>query len=203
MKVFLDYRFDNCNKYQFTPCISKEDPMKRLYTPWRSSYASNVQNFKDPSASSDECVFCSISRSNNDEKNHVLARYDHSYVVMNKFPYNAGHLLIIPFNHISSLEELPFQARVEIMELTTISIKALQDIVNAQGVNVGINLGRAAGAGIPSHLHVHALPRWQGDTNFLPALANVKTISFDINEIYHKLKPFFDSTTLEYKKSNN
>lgn len=177
-------------------------PMKRLYTPWRSSYASNVQSFKDPHATSDECVFCAQLRAKNDEKNHILRRYNYSYVVMNKFPYNAGHLLILPLDHLSSLENLSCPARAEIMEVTTLAVRALQEVINAQGVNVGINLGRAAGAGIPSHLHVHALPRWQGDTNFLPTIAHVKTISFDLDEIYHKLKPFFDSNLLESKKSN-
>ncbi|BDC35048.1 hydrolase [Candidatus Dependentiae bacterium Noda2021] len=177
--------------------------MKRLYTPWRSSYASNVQSFKDPHATSDQCVFCCQLRTANDEKNHILRRYKHSYLVMNKFPYNAGHLLILPLEHVQSLDQLSPEARAEIMELTSAAVNVLQNAINAQGVNVGINLGRAAGAGIPSHLHVHVLPRWQGDTNFLPAIAHVKTISFDLDEIYHKLKPFFDSFNLEEKNATN
>jgi ATP adenylyltransferase len=165
--------------------------MKRLFSPWRSSYASSVQGTKDPNAKPHDCAFCCQLAENKDLKNHILIRYEHCYVVLNKYPYNAGHVLIIPFEHASQLSALPASARVEIMEAVNTSVLAVQTILGAQGVNVGLNLGRAAGAGIPAHLHWHVLPRWEGDTNFLPTLAQVKTISFDLQDMYNKLQPFF------------
>lgn len=168
--------------------------MKRLYTPWRSSYASAVQGTKDPNATAADCAFCSQLKENNDVKNYILKRFQHSYVVLNKYPYNAGHLLVIPFEHKAQLHTLSLEARHELIDILNQAIQAVQSHLGAQGVNVGLNIGRAAGAGIPSHLHFHVLPRWDGDTNFLPTLANVKTISFDLNEMYLKLKPFFANT---------
>lgn len=165
--------------------------MKRLFSPWRSSYASSVQGTKDPNAQPQDCAFCCQLSENNDAKNHILARYEHCYVVLNKYPYNAGHLLVIPYEHSSQLGALSPQTRCEIIEAVNQSITAVQKVLGAQGVNVGLNLGRAAGAGIPAHLHWHVLPRWEGDTNFLPTLAQVKTISFDLQDMYHKLQSFF------------
>jgi len=170
--------------------------MKLLYTPWRSLYAKSVSGSKDPNALPSNCVFCTQLHENSDEKYHILKRFKHCYVVLNRYPYNAGHLMIIPFEHKAALDQLSAAARGEIMELTTQSITAMQKLLNTEGVNVGLNLGRAAGAGIPAHLHVHVLPRWIGDTNFLPTLADTKTISFDLNDIYQQLKPYFQNITL-------
>jgi ATP adenylyltransferase len=115
---------------------------------------------------------------------------------MNKIPYNAGHLLIIPFAHINTLILQDKDARIEQIELVTHAVEIVKNTLGAHGVNVGINLGKAAGTGIPSHLHTHVLPRWERDTNFLPALAETKTISFDLHEIYKTLKPIFKKLTL-------
>jgi ATP adenylyltransferase len=169
----------------------KGNQMNRLYTPWRESYATSADDTKQTNAPADNCVFCSQIAENNDAHNWILRRFNYSFVILNKFPYNAGHLLILPLKHTAHLEDLSKEVRTEIMEVTALSCAIIKEQTKAEGINVGINLGKAAGAGIPSHLHVHVLPRWQGDTNFLPALANTKIISFDLQKIYADLKTKF------------
>ena len=162
--------------------------MKNLHCPWRSTYAQSADDSKQTNASSDECVFCRIIATDIDEKELVIARAKHCIVMMNQYPYNAGHLLIIPYAHTSSLHELKLDVRAELIELTSYSTDVLTQTLGAHGHNVGLNLGKSAGAGIPSHVHMHVLPRWSGDTNFLPTLAGTKQISFDLHEIYKKIK---------------
>ena len=111
--------------------------------------------------------------------------------MLNRFPYNAGHLLILPYKHVADLNDLPAEAQHELIELTAKSIDVLKKELGAQGINIGMNLGKIGGAGIPAHIHQHVLPRWQGDTNFLPILTETKAISFDLREIYNKLKEAF------------
>lgn len=159
--------------------------MKFLYVPWRSQYVKNKP--KD-----DACVFCEKIASDDDANNFILGRYKHNAVFLNLFPYNAGHLMIIPYKHTNNLDELNKEEKSELIELVSQSIKILENHTKADGFNVGLNLGKAAGSGIPTHLHMHVLPRWEGDTNFLPTLSNTKTISFDLNKIYQDLKPHFN-----------
>lgn len=154
--------------------------MKNLYAPWRSAYTCTK--------SDSECVFCKKCAENLDAKNFIIKRFTHCYVMLNLFPYNAGHLLVIPYEHHASLETLSPQARQEIMEASSTGTALLKEIFGAEGINIGINIGgKAAGGSIPEHLHVHILPRWIGDTNFLATLAETKQISFDMEEIYQKL----------------
>lgn len=167
--------------------------MKTLYCPWRSKYAQTNGHGKTEETTKEECVFCSVIGSYNDEKEFVLRRFKYNLIMLNRFPYNAGHLLIIPNDHLAQLHYAEKDARIELIELTSISTKILQDTLKTQGINVGLNFGKAAGAGIPSHYHMHVLPRWTGDTNFLPILSQTKQISFDLSEIYHKLKSVFDT----------
>ena len=168
--------------------------MKYLYCPWRSTYATTIHS-KDEDTPEKECIFCEQFRKNNDEEYFIIKRFTYNAVKLNRYPYNAGHLLIMPFEHISALEKLSHDTQVELMELTTKSINVLKKILNAEGINIGMNLGKAAGAGIPSHLHMHVLPRWVGDTNFMPLIAQTKTIAFDLNDIYKKLKTGFEEIT--------
>ena len=112
--------------------------------------------------------------------------------MLNKYPYNAGHLLILPIRHVALLSDLEKNERAELMELVNMSVNIVSATLGNHGLNIGINLGKAAGAGIPSHLHTHILPRWDGDTNFMPAIAKTKVISFDLSDIYEKLKKEFD-----------
>ncbi len=164
--------------------------MEHLYAPWRSAYAGKVKKEK---VSMDEaaCVFCAQLAEDNDEQHFILRRFSQVSVLLNRFPYNAGHLLILPHSHASDLQDLSQQARMQIMEVTTQSVTILRETLGAQGVNLGANLGRVAGAGIPGHVHMHVLPRWAGDTNYLPLLADTKQISFDLHEIYQKLREPF------------
>lgn len=159
--------------------------MKKLYAPWRKSY---VEKVNDLNNSQEVCPFCEQGSSNEDERYFILERGRYNFVMMNLYPYNAGHLLIIPYAHEASLEDLKEEARTELMALTTQSVVKLKKILGAHGINIGLNLGKASGAGIPAHLHQHVLPRWLGDTNFLPLIAETKQISVDLADIYKTLK---------------
>jgi len=165
--------------------------LKNLYAPWRTEYAIETDKAKNEGATEKECTFCSIINQNNDEKHFIFRRFTFNYVMLNLYPYNAGHLLIIPFAHTDSLELVRKEARAELMELASASTQIIKNTLNAHGINLGLNLGKAAGAGIPSHVHMHVLPRWIGDTNFLPTLAETKQISVDLYKIYNELKPAF------------
>jgi len=173
--------------------------MKQLHAPWRSQYAQDQGHKKQEGTPKTECDFCAQFKEDNDEKYFIIRRFKYNVVFLNRFPYNAGHLLMMPVEHIPQLHEMPQDARLELMELTTHSAKIVQDVLKAHGVNVGLNIGKAAGAGIPSHIHMHVLPRWLGDTNFLPVLGETKQISFDLTHMYNQLKPPFDALNIELK----
>ena len=166
--------------------------MKFLYAPWRDKYVKGSENTKKETTTTKECVFCSHFQEKNDEKHFILRRFNHSVVMINLFPYNAGHLLIMPLMHTSRLDRVTKETRIELSELTMYSIKILTTVLDAEGINTGTNFGKAAGAGIPSHFHNHILPRWSGDTGFLSLIGETKQISFDLHAIYKKLKPAFD-----------
>jgi len=172
--------------------------MTNLFAPWRTGYASGTDtgDTKKEGIDADKCVFCQQLQENNDKQNFILKRFEHSYVMLNKYPYNAGHLLILPLRHVSALSQLEKNERNELMELVSQSIEILNTTLKNDGINVGINLGKAGGAGIPSHLHIHTLPRWSGDTNFMPTIAQTKVISFDLCQFYDNLKPSFDEVTI-------
>jgi len=166
--------------------------MKNMYAPWRSTYASDTGEGKKEGADKRECIFCHQLEQNEDKKNFILKRFENSFVILNRYPYNAGHLLVLPIEHFGTLNELSKTQRAELMEVTNQSIEIVSSTLKNDGLNVGLNIGKASGAGIPSHLHIHILPRWQGDTNFMPALAKTKVISFDLGKIYQELKNQFD-----------
>lgn len=177
--------------------------MKKLYAPWRNNYAKNIASkTKDIDASEHDCVFCQQIKSLDDEKNFILARHSLAIIMLNLYPYNGGHILVIPHYHCSTLEGLTQKARLEMIELITATSVILQNILKAQGINIGLNLGKAAGAGIPSHVHFHVLPRWPGDTNFLPVLADTKQISTDLHDVYTILRPHFQKLKINERKKN-
>lgn len=167
--------------------------MKILYAPWREDYTTSTAPGPQgqEGISEKECVFCTQLHLDN-EQVFILKRCKSSYIMLNRYPYNAGHLLILPFSHTAHLEDLPLESRNELIHLATESTIILKKELKAQGVNIGLNLGKAAGAGIPAHLHMHILPRWQGDTNFLPTLAETKQVSTDLSKLYKTLRPFFE-----------
>lgn len=167
--------------------------MEILYAPWRSEFSGKELETKKENSSDQECVFCTQLKENADEKYFILRRFKKCVVMLNRFPYNAGHLLIMPTIHTGELDALPQDVRVELMELITSCTTILKKELAAQGINAGLNLGKASGPSIPAHLHFHVLPRWEGDTNFMPVLGQTKVISFDLNEIYNRLKQPIDT----------
>jgi ATP adenylyltransferase len=162
--------------------------MKNLYCPWRTSYSQDLSKQKQEKSDTHSCVFCSQPLEDTDEKHFIVHRGVHNYVMLNLYPYNAGHMLIIPFAHQSSLAQMSPEGRAELIELTSHSIEVCKKALKCEGLNTGMNLGKVAGAGIPAHLHMHVLPRWAGDTNFLPLIGETKQISFDLREVYQKIK---------------
>ena len=167
--------------------------MKKLFAPWRNDYTTQTAHNKNATDTQDQCSFCTQLQKNNDSNHFIIRRFVHFTVILNIYPYNAGHLLIIPFEHKGKLHEFSKEARAELMELTMHSTTILTKTLNAPGMNVGLNLGKSAGASMPAHLHMHVLPRWFGDTNFMPTIGQTKIISTGLEEIYHKLKPPFDA----------
>lgn len=179
--------------------------MKRLYAPWRSGYAKQVSSSKEECTDENHCIFCKQFKALDDATYFILRRFEHTIVMLNLYPYNSGHLLIVPIDHQAQLTNLSACVRVELMEVMNCSIDILSTALKAQGINTGLNLGKVAGAGIPSHLHMHVIPRWFGDTNFFPLIADTKQISTDLREIYKQLLPVFcqiDQNTL-YKGFKN
>jgi ATP adenylyltransferase len=155
--------------------------MKPVFAPWRMEF---VENFKP----SDGCPLCKIVSTTDDEKLQIIGRGKSAFVVMNKYPYSNGHLMVIPNRHESEWVNLSKDEVTELAELTQKALKALKRSLNPEGFNVGINLGKAAGAGIEAHVHQHIVPRWIGDTNFMPLLAEVKVISEHLETTYQKIR---------------
>src|SRR3989304_6372140 len=165
--------------------------MQRMYAPWRSKYTTSTAHTKNENAAKEECTFCNRLKQKKDAQNFIIKRFKHNVVFLNRYPYNAGHILVMPLTHHDSLDKLSPEVRAEMMEILSQSAVIMKKTLEAHGANIGLNLGKAGGAGIPSHLHFHVLPRWTGDTNFLPALAETKQVSFDLKTIYKELKKAF------------
>ena len=163
--------------------------MDKLWSPWRSKY---IQTFKPGSEKEEGCLFCRIAEENKDKENYLLYRNEKSFVIMNLYPYNSGHLMIVPFAHVSALKELDEETRLECMNMINLGCEMLEKSLYPHGFNIGANVGRVAGAGIDEHVHFHIVPRWNGDTNFMPVLNEVKLISEFMEETYGKLKKALD-----------
>ena len=162
--------------------------MDRLWSPWRNKYVADNSADSTPSV----CVFCEIQRDPaKDEQNFVLHRAQHNFVVLNIHPYTTGHLLIIPYEHIGEFDATPKQATDELMDLAKRSQAVLQEVYKPRGFNLGMNLGAAAGAGVQHHLHLHIMPRWIGDTNFMTTVAETRVLPEDLSTTYQKLKNKF------------
>jgi ATP adenylyltransferase len=153
--------------------------MKLLWTPWRLDF------IRGPKPQ--ECIFCRKASERNDQANFVLTRGRRSFVLLNTYPYTSGHLMIAPYAHSARLGDLDVETTSEMMELAKRSISALQASYNTDSFNVGMNLGVAAGAGIADHLHLHVVPRWQGDSNFLPVLGDTRLIPETLDSTYDRL----------------
>ena len=159
--------------------------MKQLWAPWRIEYILSPKP--------DACVFCLPSHNGEDEERLILHRGLNSFVVMNKFPYNCGHLMVTPYRHIMNLHELTEEESSEIMALLRQCSIILQACFHCQGQNLGLNIGEAAGAGIREHLHFHIVPRWNGDSSFMAVIDEVRVMPEYLLATYAKLKPYFDA----------
>lgn len=154
-----------------------------LWAPWRMAYIGGPR--------SEGCLLCDLPRQNADRESLILHRGPSTYVVMNRYPYNNGHLMIVPYRHCADLGQVSTEDSLELMHESQRATRILRRVFGAEGFNVGMNLGKAAGAGIAEHVHIHVVPRWVGDTNFMPVLADTKVMPEYLEATYEKLLPFF------------
>lgn len=159
--------------------------MKTIHAPWRIQYILGPKP--------DTCVFCLPEHTGEDEERRILLRARHCFVVMNIYPYSSGHLMVTPYRHVQDITELSAEESHEIMDYVQKSAFVLREAFKPQGINVGINLGEAAGAGIREHLHVHLVPRWNGDHSFMPVMSGTGVLPESLRSTYERLKPFFDN----------
>lgn len=164
--------------------------MEIKWTPWRGQYIKSSSSEED-----DGCVLCVAHQANRDAEKLVLYRGEHAYVLMNLYPYNPGHLMVAPYEHTADFANLEPAVATEIMALGQRCTAVLQAEMQPHGFNLGMNLGRVSGAGVDQHLHLHIVPRWNGDTNFMPLIGGVKLIPEAIDDTYAALKPRFDAYT--------
>jgi ATP adenylyltransferase len=137
------------------------------------------------------CIFCSLAGSAQDRDSLVVARRDHAFAVLNRFPYNNGHLMVCPYRHVPGLEELDAPERLAIVDLAAEATGILREVMRAEGFNLGVNLGKTAGAGVADHVHLHVVPRWNGDTNYMPVTGLTKVVSQHLRETFDALAPRF------------
>ncbi len=155
--------------------------MDHIWTPWRMKY---IQKNKDVEG----CIFCLAAASHRDFDNLVFFRGEHAFMILNRYPYTSGHVMCVPYAHQAHLQDLTPETRSEIMELTTKAIQVLQSVYHPEGFNVGLNLGEMAGAGIEQHLHMHIVPRWGGDTNFMSAIGETRVLPETLDQTYQRVK---------------
>ncbi len=154
--------------------------MERLWAPWRMEYLQGEHV--------EGCIFCEKPAENNDRANYLLYRGEYAYILLNIYPYSNGHLMVAPYAHVAQLTDLDQVVRSEIMELATLCTKLLARTSHPAGFNLGANMGKAAGAGYDEHFHLHVVPRWLGDTNFMPVVGNTRVIPESLDETYERLE---------------
>ncbi len=164
--------------------------LERKWTPWRMAYVSGVDAARERG---EACFLCAkpAEPPEQDAENLILYRGERVYVLLNLYPYNTGHLMVAPYAHVGRLPDLDPQVRDDLFALVQESVRILEEVYRPDGFNVGLNLGRAAGAGVPDHLHVHVVPRWIGDTNFMPLLGGVKLLPELLEQTWQRLRPAF------------
>lgn len=153
--------------------------MEHLWAPWRMQYIKIAKE--------EGCILCLKPQENSDAANYILHRGRHNFVIMNCYPYNSGHLMIAPSRHVANLEDLTDEELCEHYKLVQRSIAILKDVFKPEGFNIGMNLGRIAGAGVDKHIHTHIVPRWEGDTNFMPVIADTDVVNEALAETYERL----------------
>ena len=159
--------------------------MNHLWSPWRMEYIEN-------SNKAEGCVFCVLPEMEDGTQNLIAYRGKCAFVILNRYPYTSGHLMVVPYEHTSSLEGLDPVSRAEMMELTTRCMAILRKIYNPQGFNLGANIGEAAGAGVKDHVHIHIVPRWAGDTNFMSTVGEARVLPESLETTFYRVKMGFE-----------
>ncbi len=154
--------------------------MEYLWSPWRMRY---ITNNEPPSG----CVFCEAALQEDGPQNLIVARGEQAYIILNRYPYTSGHVMVVPYDHQPSFEQLNEKTRAEVMELLNRTVQVLREVYTPQGFNVGANIGAAAGAGIADHVHFHIVPRWRGDTNFMSSLASTRVLPESLEDTYQRI----------------
>ncbi len=160
--------------------------MDKIFAPWRMQYILSNSDSGDPQEKG--CIFCNFLKLDEDEKRLIVERGKHCFVIMNAYPYNPGHLMVVPYRHTADVTSLAAAEFGEMTALVQKSVRALTALMQPHGFNIGMNLGKAAGAGIDQHLHMHIVPRWNGDTNFMPVVGEVRVVSESLASTYSRLK---------------
>ena len=163
--------------------MNKDDKPQYLYSPWRLDYILGEK--------ATDCVMCRYQALGSDEENLIVHRSKHCYVMLNRYPYNNGHVMVVPYAHKSFLDELELDAWLDMSQIIRETERILKEVYRCDGLNIGLNLGSAAGAGIAEHLHVHLVPRWTGDSNFMSVVSGERVIPESFESAFSKLKPQF------------
>ncbi|MEK6692817.1 MAG: HIT domain-containing protein [Nitrospirota bacterium] len=157
--------------------------MDNIWAPWRLEYILGIKP--------EGCLFCIKAKEDEDEQNFILCRNPFNYIIMNIYPYNPGHLMIVPYLHTPTLENLPDEVSLDFMKTTQKALSVVKEVLNPDGFNLGLNLTKSGGAGIEEHVHLHIVPRWAGDTSFITVLSDVRVIPEHLKATYSKLLPYF------------
>ena len=159
--------------------------MDRLWSPWRYSYIAG------PGASPNACIFCQKEAEGRDAENYIVHRARKNFVMLNLYPYTSGHVMIAPYEHVATLQQAAEDTLAEMMLLTRDTERILREVYRAKGINAGLNLGESAGAGVADHIHMHVLPRWPGDVNFMTAIGETRVLPEDLGTTYEKMRRAF------------
>ncbi len=167
--------------------IQSVQPMKHIWAPWRMAY---IEGEHEDTG----CIFCERLAQKDGPENLILHRGDWAFVILNRYPYTNGHLMVVPYDHRPSIEDLAETTLAEMMSLTTDALRVLREAYGASSFNLGINIGEAAGAGVADHIHIHVLPRWNGDTNFMTTTDETRVVPEALEESYRRLQPLWDGS---------
>jgi ATP adenylyltransferase len=161
--------------------------MDFLWTPWRYAYISQTGPETKTESSEPNCIFCAAAADTRDQERLIVHRARHTFVILNRYPYTNGHVMVVPYAHVATLEELPDETAVEMIRLAQRTEGILRAVYKPEGLNMGINLGHCAGAGVAGHVHLHILPRWMGDANFMTTVAETRVLPEDLSSTWQKL----------------
>jgi len=161
--------------------------MEYKTVPWREQYVKNAHKMK-------ECFFCTAAKRKKDKQNLILYRGEHNFIILNKYPYSPGHLMIAPYKHLDSIEKAGGETSYEMIDILKKSLEILREVYNPHGFNTGMNIGHSAGAGVAHHYHLHVIPRWVGDSSFMPIIGKTKLTTEDLHKTYNNLYTYFKNS---------